>query len=108
MPEGYQKHHQYPGQYYRLKDAAEANQFIVVRCSTCRRLVRYLATDLVTLLTPDLPADRPPFPCSKCGGAAWMTVKVHTPAIGDYGALIVRRPGAIRNIQTWRTVRLGD
>jgi hypothetical protein len=108
MPEGYQKARPYPGQYYRLKDAAELNQLIIVRCATCRRMMRYLATDLVTLLDPNLPADRPPFPCSKCSSAARMSVRVHTPELGDYGHLIVRRPGPIRRIRTWRSVKLGD
>lgn len=108
MPEEYRKHRPYPGTTYRLRDAAEANQLIVVRCATCRRMVRYLATDLVPLLGPDAPADQVPFPCSKCGSAAWMSVKVHTPMMGDYGHLVVRRPGPVRHTQTWLTVRLGD
>jgi hypothetical protein len=108
MPEEYRKHRPYPGQYYRLKDAADANQLIVVRCATCRRMVRYLATDLITLLDPLTPADQLPYPCSQCGSAAWVSVKVHTPSLGDYGHLVVRRPGPVKRIQTWRTVRLGD
>jgi hypothetical protein len=28
--------------------------------------------------------------------------------IGDYSALIVRRLGSVKRIQTWNTVRLGE
>jgi hypothetical protein len=67
MPEGYHPGRPYPGKRYRLKDAAEANQLIVVRCVGCQRSVRYLATDLVHMLDPRLDAHNPPFVCSKCG-----------------------------------------
>lgn len=37
-----------------------------------------------------------------------MQVKLHYPSGGGYGHLWVRRPGPVKRIQTWRTVRLGD
>lgn len=108
MPEGYHPARPYPGKVYRLRDAAEAGQIVVVRCIGCRRSVRYLATDLVALLDPLRPAHDAPFPCSRCGTTGNMKVSFHSPALGDYGALVVRRPGPVRHIQTWRSVKLGD
>lgn len=109
MPEGYISARPYPGTTYRLKDAAEANQLIVVRCAHCRRVVRYLASDLLTLLKdPRRDAYAPPFPCSTCKTGDYLKVKMHSPMPGDYGALVLRRPGPVRHIQTWKTVRLGD
>jgi hypothetical protein len=108
MPEGYPPARPYPGKVYRLRDAAEANQLVVVRCVRCRRSARYLATDLVTLMDPLRPAHDPPFDCSQCGTTANMKVGLHSPAAGDYGHLVVRRPGPVRHIQTWYSARLGD
>jgi hypothetical protein len=108
MPEGYISARPYPGKVYRLRDAAEANQLIVVRCVRCRRFARYLAADLVGLLDPMQPAHNPPFPCSACESTEMLKVTLHAPAPGDYGHLVVRRPGPVKHIQTWRSVRLGD
>lgn len=108
MPEGYHSPRPYPGKRFRLLDAADANQLIVVRCLGCRRSVRCLASDLIHILDPRTVAHQPPFPCSKCGTAVEMRVSLHTPSAGDYGHLVVRRPGPVRHIQTWRSVYLGD
>ncbi len=108
MPEGYIPSRPYPGKVFRLRDAAAANQLVVVRCIGCRRSVRYLAADLVTLLDAMRPAHDPPFACSKCGTTNGMRVTLHSPEVGDYGHLTVRRPGPVRRIQTWRSVKLGD
>src|SRR4051812_31266383 len=108
MPEGYTPARPYPGRRYRLKDAAEANQLVIVRCVGCRRTVRYIAADLCLLLDPRGDADAVPFACSKCRTVAHMRVTLHPPALGDYGHLVVRRPGPVKHIQTWKTVRLGD
>ncbi|ODU67782.1 MAG: hypothetical protein BGO82_07780 [Devosia sp. 67-54] len=68
-----------------------------------------LAADLLALLgEPSREAYAPPFPCSKCGTADHMKVSMHSPSIGDYGALVVRRPGPVIRKQTWKTVKLGD
>ena len=108
MPEGYISTRPYPGKVFRLRDAAAANQLIVVRCLRCRRLARYLASDLIALLDPMQPAHHPPFACSKCQSANDLKVSLHTPEAGDYGHLIVRRPGPVKSIQTWRSAKLGD
>lgn len=108
MPEAYRKERPYPGTYRRLKDAAEANQLIEVWCAPCRRLVRFLASDLVLLFDPMQDVMIPPYSCSRCGNHEHLRVSVKSPWDTDYGALDVRRPGPVKRIQTWRTVKLGD
>lgn len=93
---------------FRLDDAARTGVLLRVRCNLCQRTAYYLATDLAELFDPNRPAWQPPFPCSKCKTDEYVTVKVHSPAAGDYGNLLVRRPGKLLRTQTWRTVKLGD
>lgn len=53
MPEEYRKYHRHPAQHIRtLQDAADDGQIIAVRCNLCRRLINYLATDLILVLNP--------------------------------------------------------
>lgn len=80
----------------------------MVRCNLCRRTTHFLATDLVRLLNPDRDALRPPYSCSKCRKVESIQVTLRWPEPGDYGSLQVRRPGAVRVTQTWKTVKLGD
>lgn len=108
MPSPYRGERPYPGQEYTLRHAAEAHQLVECRCTLCRRLVRYLAADLVTILHPDRDALEPPFTCSGCGKTEYIHVKLTSAASGDYGHLLVRRPGPVRLIRTWRWVKLGD
>ncbi|WP_127751780.1 hypothetical protein [Devosia sp. 1566] len=108
MPQTNPPAHPYPGTRYQLRHAAANNQIIICRCSLCRRLVRYLATDLVELFGPDRDALQPPFNCSVCGKSDYVTVRLTSALPGDYGHLSIRRPGEVRTIQTWRTVKLGD
>jgi len=92
-----------------LDAAAEQGQLITCNCRGCRRVVRYLAADLLPILGPGhrIMLD-PPFPCGKCGHADAIEIKLSVPVAGDYGHLDVRRPAGIRQTQTWRTVKLGD
>ncbi len=109
MPEQYQKFHRHPAKPVRtLQDAADASQIIVVHCGLCRRLINYLATDLVQVLNPLRPVDAPPFACSKCGTANYMSVKVKTPSIGDYGHLPIRRLLGVRSVTEWGNRPLGE
>jgi hypothetical protein len=108
MPSPYQKHRPYPGQTWTLARAAALGQLVVLRCGYCRRLMRFLASDLVTVLDPHRDALQPPFPCSRCGLGAYLSVKLHLPAAGDYGHLTVRRPAGVVRVQKWKTVRLGE
>lgn len=109
MPEGYYKRVPYPNrQEHWLDQAAAENQLIICRCQSCKKLVRYIAADLLPILGPAWRASLdPPFPCS-CGEREWISVKCETPSVGDYGHLLVRRPAGIKQTQTWKTVRLGD
>ena len=78
-------------------------------CTLCKRPAkRYLASDLLAFGDPKSYADMPPFPCSKCGTREFVRVKFHQPSLGDYGHLVVRRPGPVRRTQTWRDVKLGE
>lgn len=70
--------------------------------------MNYLASDLVPIVGGLHYAHEPPFPCSRCKSTEYMATALLSPNLGDYGDMIVRRPGEVRQIQTWRTVKLGD
>lgn len=108
MPAGYQKERPYPGKYVTLQKAADAHQVIVVTCHQCRRVVRFLAEDLVRMFDPLRDVTDPPFPCSKCGSKGRLRVEVISPGLEDAGLMEVRRPGPVQRTQTWRTMKLGD
>jgi len=108
MPEPPWLQKRYPGKTHLLRHAAEQNQLVIVRCNLCRRAITYLATDLVLFRDPEEPALLPPFTCSRCNTTEFMRVTLTTPMPGDWGNLVIRRPGPVRRIQTWRTVKLGD
>jgi hypothetical protein len=109
VPEGSYTPASYPSKSeYWLATAAKDGQLITCRCSRCRRVVRYLAEDLLPLLGPDHRVMTvPPFPC-RCGERDRIAIKVALPALGDWGSTKVRRPAGIRRTQTWRTVKLGE
>jgi len=98
----------YPDKTHLLKHAAEWGQVVIVKCNMCRRGATYLAADLITLLDPNRPALAPPFPCPRCKTDEFIRVTLNSPYGADYGSMLIRRPGPIRRIQTWRTVKLGD
>jgi hypothetical protein len=108
VPAPYEKQSPYPGSIHRLKHAAALGQLVVLRCNYCRRSVNFLASDLASLLGPERDALDPPFPCSKCRRTDYLRVTLKLPLPGDCGAILVRRPGPVRRIQTWRTVLLGE
>ena len=108
MPEPPWLQKRYPGKTHLLKHAAEQNQLVTVKCNLCRRAFTYLATDLVRFCDPEQPALTVPFACSKCGTTEFMRVTLGSAMAGDWGNLSIRRPGPVRRIQTWPTVKLGD
>ncbi|SOE19038.1 hypothetical protein SAMN05877838_3988 [Hoeflea halophila] len=109
MPEQYRKFHRHPAKPIRtLQDAADDAQIIVLRCGLCRRLINYLATDLVQVLNPSRPVDAPPFACSRCGTGDYMSARVKTPSMADYGHLTIRRLLGIRSVSKWGNRQLGD
>ena len=109
MPEQYRKYHRHPAQPVRtLRHAADDGQVIAVQCGLCRRLINYLAADLVQVLNPARPLDAPPFACSRCRTADYMSVKIKTPSAGDYGHLVIRRLLGVRTVSEWGNRPLGD
>jgi hypothetical protein len=109
MPAKYRKLVPHPfNPVYRLRDAAAADQLIVVHCGLCRRTVYYLASDLVKLYNPQWPALAPLFECGTCRTGEFLSVRCTSPSPGDYGHLVVRRPMDVVKIQKWRNVKLGD
>lgn len=109
MPQGYYRAAHYPSKLeYWLETAAKDGQLITCQCNRCRRVVRYLAADLLPILGPNHRVQTdPPFPC-RCGESRRISINVGQPAAGDWGSIDVRRPAGIRRTQTWRTVKLGD
>jgi hypothetical protein len=94
-------------QRYKLRDAAKDGRIITYKCLVCRCTTNFLAADLITIYSADQDAHDPVFKCSRCD--SWdIFVSFRIPAAGDYGSLLIRRPGPVRKTQTWRTVKLGD
>ncbi len=109
MPEQYSIYHRHPAKPVRtLQHAANDGQIIAVNCSLCRRHINYLATDLVQVLNPARPVDAPPFACSRCGTAEYMSVKVKTPSMADHGHMVIRRLLGVRSVSEWGNRPLGD
>lgn len=93
---------------FKMRDAAKDGRLIICKCALCRRVVRFLAADLEETKDPGWDPHVPPFPCSKCKTTDYIFVEIKIPVPGDYGSLMVRRPGPVRKTQTWRNVLLGD
>lgn len=109
MPQGYLPSRAHPAKpFHTIRDAAKDGQLLVQKCNLCRRTIYFLASDLVSLIDPTYPVHIPFFKCSRCETWEFIHVSVHHPSPGDYGRLIVRRPGKIVRTQKWRTVVLGD
>ena len=107
MPSPYRGERPYPGQEWTLKHAAEDGQIVICKCVLCHKEVRYLAADLLQFFAPTRDALDPPFACSSCGKDG-LRVTLTYPTTWDYGVMQVRRPGAVRQVQTWKWVRLGE
>ncbi|MEO3414072.1 hypothetical protein AAFO92_05380 [Roseovarius sp. CAU 1744] len=107
MPVSFPPVRPHPGKpFHRLKDAARLCQVMTVRCNLCHRKTNFLASDLIKVVDPDLPAHQPPFPCSRCKTTEYINVRLRVPDATEIGKLPIRRPDRI--IQKWRTVMLGD
>lgn len=107
MPEPYWPKYQNPDAM-TLEQAAALHYLVTYKCGCCHRLVRFLAEDLSRLYGPLNLALEPLFPCGKCKSWDYLRVDVVAPREGDFGHLEVRRPGRVRIIQPWKTVKLGD
>ncbi|MBD8066065.1 hypothetical protein IC608_11335 [Devosia sp. PTR5] len=108
MPSPYRGEMPYPGKEWTLRHAAEDGQIVICKCNLCKREVRYLAADLLPFLHPDRDALEPPFACSRCGNANWVRVTLTYPTSWDFGVMVIRRPGAVKQVQTWKWVKLGE
>lgn len=95
----------YPGKFRTLRDAANDNMIVTLRCSLYRRKVHFLAADLVNIVGPDWPMHEPVLPCHK-HGREYVDMRARLARPEDLGKLPVRRPAKL--IQTWKTVMLGD
>lgn len=109
MPQSHQKARPYPGRrQYTLEDASRDGKLLQYKCRRCRRSAYYLAQDLAEVYSNHHPVDEPPFPCTNCETVENIKVSARIPDTGDYGHLIIRRPGEVKRTQTWQCVKLGD
>ncbi|SMX31961.1 hypothetical protein COL8621_00665 [Actibacterium lipolyticum] len=107
MPAGYPPIHPHPGKPVRtIRDAARDGQLMILRCRLCRRCVHFLAADLVEVVEASHPCHIAPFGCSKCGSCDYVDIQWRSPAPGDIGTLLIRRPVGWKRV--WKTVRFGD
>ncbi|TDT74750.1 hypothetical protein BDE40_1466 [Litoreibacter halocynthiae] len=82
-----------------MRDAANLNQLLTVRCNLCRRSVNYWAHDLLKVVGPDHQLHVPPFPCSKCRTSEYLNVTYVIPLVSELENLTVRRP--VKRIAKW-------
>lgn len=92
---------------YRWSNVRDTGRLLCFRCGVCRRRMFFDPADLIEVFGNRDWQDCP-FPCSKCQSRLAVDVSMYYPEPGDYGRLRIRRPGRLRKIRTWRTVRLGD
>ena len=92
---------------YRFSNVRDTGRLIYYCCGGCNRKSFYDPADMITVFG-DGNALLPPFPCSACGHGEAITIALYTPQKGDYGRLPIRRPGRVKRVQTWKTVKLGD
>ncbi len=109
MPVGHPPIKAHPSKPFRtLADEALAGYLMKVNCNLCRRTIYYLATDLVQFVGAAHPVHIPPFACGTCKTMEYMRMTVHSPQIGDYGRLPVRRIDKVVQVTKWKTVLLGE
>ena len=91
---------------YSLGQAADSGKVIICKCTACRKLVHFLASDLLEVLgDPSRPAHLAPFKCSACKTADYIRVDMRSIVPGDIGLLVVRRPGKPFVRRKWRDVK---
>lgn len=92
---------------YRWSHVRDTGRLVQFRCLGCQRRMFYDPNDLIAVYG-DHDIAVLPFRCSRCGDREAIDVTMYYPEAGDYGHLSIRRPGKVRKIQTWVTVKLGD
>lgn len=90
-----------------LLTAAANRQLVILRCMRCRRSASYLAADLARVFGPSHPAHAPPFPCSRCGTAEFVKVRLRSPSSGEVASTRIRRP-LEGDRRRWRDVPLSE
>ncbi len=107
MPESYHPVRYHPSKRpYSLAEAARERMLVVVKCTSCRRCVHFLASDLAEVLNPQRPALDPPCRCARCRTAEYIKIDLRQVHPGDVGKLLVRRPGKPRVVRDWEDVLL--
>jgi len=71
-----------------------------IRCNLCRRTVHYWAADLVQILGPRHPVERPPWPCGTCRTSDYLDLRCQVLTSTEMRGLTVRRP--VRQIVRWQ------
>lgn len=87
---------------YTLRDAAKDGRLFIVRCSMCRKVDAYLASDLVEIWNPSTPAVYVFDVCRHCGSGEWLSARMRFPTSDDVGHLRLRRPAGVRTVQLWK------
>lgn len=82
-----------------LRDAAADGMLITLRCGMCGARANFWAADLVRVLGWDHELHLPPFPCSRCRTAEYVSVRASLPSAGERQSLTVRRP--VRQVVRW-------
>lgn len=90
------------GDYFTLDDAITQGHLVRVRCSGCGRSANFLPEDLAKEFGSLRPALIPLFPCSRCNTDDMLRVTTYDPGIADFGRTIIRRPGPLKTVRTWR------
>lgn len=79
---------------------------ITLRCAGCHRSVHYWPEDLIKVLGAHWPADRVPWPCSKCRTAEYLRMSWSIPSASEVAVgITVRRPVEKYTAWRWKTVK---
>jgi len=82
-----------------LQHLAADGRLVMLRCKHCRRSVYFWAADLVKVLGPHHPADRPPWPCSICGQIEFVEISAMHPTGRMLSEITIRRP--VHQVTRW-------
>lgn len=91
----------------QLKHVAADGRVFVVRCSLCRTIEHYLATDLLWVYDENTPVVSMMENCRHCGKSAYQYVSTRLPTSDDVGHLLLRRPAGVQTIQLWTNAWYG-
>lgn len=80
---------------------------MLYHCRGCNKKAVFDPADLIVLYG-DQDAMQPAFACSRCGHARHISIGLFDPAVSTYGQMYIRKPGKLKQVQTWQTVRIGS